>query len=122
MKLAVKSIACFIIILSITISYATNSNATQYIVWDTEISVYAQSASESTAHLIAISKGMYNDGEHPWCGNRAYILFSDKELFATALAASLSGKRVNVRYEDAAETKIAAGHIEFTCKVISIWW
>jgi hypothetical protein len=65
---------------------------------------------------------MNNGGTHPWCGNRAYILFEDKQLFATALAAALAGRAVNVMYEDAAESKIAAGHIQFGCKVTSIWW
>jgi hypothetical protein len=96
--------------------------ATTYLVPGTTISVYAQSTAESSAHLIRSSEGIYNNGQHPWCGDRAYILFADKELFATALAASLSGKPVNFIYEDAAEVKVAAGHIVFGCKVISIWW
>lgn len=38
-----------------------------------------------------------------------------------ASAASISQTPVNFRYEDAAERKVAAGHIDFSCKVKSIW-
>jgi hypothetical protein len=100
----------------------STAQATTYLVGGTTLHIYAQSASESTAHLIGSSKGIYNNGPHPWCGNRAYINFADTALFATALAASLAGRSVNLMYEDAAPSKTAAGHITFGCKVVSIWW
>jgi hypothetical protein len=65
---------------------------------------------------------MYNNGAHPWCGNRAYISFDNKELYATALAAALANRTVNVIYEDNAPKETAAGHVCFPCKVLSIWW
>lgn len=115
-----KKVFIFGVILFCT--WTAKASAAMYIVSNTQLTVYAQSSTESTAHLISSSVGIYNNGPHPWCGNRAYILFSDKELFATALAASLSGKIVNFFYEDAAESKTALGHIAFGCKVVSIWW
>ena len=96
--------------------------ATAYVVWDTVLSVYGQSEQESSAHLIRSSKGIYNNGVHPWCGDRAYILLTDKTLYATALASSMAEKHVNFIYEDAAPSKTAGGHITFGCKVISIFW
>lgn len=117
-----KAIITIFSVLLIVSTLAVNVSATMYRVDNAQLSIFAQSSTESTAHLISSSVGMYNNGPHPWCGNRAYILLSDKELFATALAASLSGKAVNFYYEDAAENKSAAGHIAFGCKVVSIWW
>ena len=95
--------------------------ATTYIVGNTRIYVFAQSRLESTANLIQFEAPMFNGGNHPWCVNRAYIRFEDKELFAAALAASVAGKAINVMYEDAAVSKVAAGHSQLTCKVVSIW-
>lgn len=116
-----KKILSFLVFFSALI-ISCNAFATSYIVPNTKISIYAQSHLESTANLIRLDVPMYNGGSHPWCGDRAYILFEDKELFATALAASISSRAVNVMYEDAAESKNAAGHIAFSCKIISIWW
>ncbi len=110
-------------ILAVIITISNHVLASSYIVGGTTISVFAQSnTSGSTANLIKMSKPMYNGGNHPWCGNRAYINFADKELFSTALAVAMAKKPVNVMYEDAAESKVAGGHIEFGCKVTSIWW
>lgn len=100
---------------------ANNSFATSYVVWGTEISIYAQSRAESTAHMIQSSNGIYNNGDHPWCGKRAYIELDDKELFSAALAASMSKQKINFIYEDAAPNKVMAGHAENRCKVISIF-
>lgn len=99
-----------------------NSFSSTYVVSGTKITVFSQSHKESTAHLIQLGSPMFNGGNHPWCINRAYILFDDKELFASALSASVSNKAVNLIYEDAAESKMAAGHSELSCKVISIWY
>lgn len=98
-----------------------SAHATSYTVYDTVISIYTQSPSDGGAHLIRSSKGIYQDGEHPWCGNRAYIDFTDRELFATALAASLTGKPMNFFYEDAAESRFVHGHTTSKCRVFSIW-
>ncbi|MDQ5908340.1 MAG: hypothetical protein QG599_431 [Pseudomonadota bacterium] len=101
--------------------FTSVSYATAYIVWDTTIHIYAQGRADSQAHLMGVDNPMYNGGSHPWCGNRAYIEFGDKEMFAIALAASMSGQKVNVYYEDAAPSKLVAGHTETTCKIFSIW-
>ena len=108
--------------LIVTGCFINKATATTYIIWGTYVSPYAQSETESSAHLVRFSKGMYNNGNHPWCGDRAYILIADKELYATVLAASLMGKPVNVIYEDNAPKETAAGHVCFPCKVLSIWW
>ena len=118
----IRGITIIFVALIIVCTCAENASASMYEVNNAQLSVFAQSSTESTAHLISSSVGIYNNGPHPWCGNRAYILFSDKELFATALAASISAKAVNFYYEDAAEVRGAAGHIGFGCKVVSIWW
>lgn len=102
--------------------HVEKSDATTYVVYDTVLSMYGQSEQESTAHLIRSSKGIYNNSTHPWCGNRAYILLTDKTLYATALSASMAEKHVNFIYEDAAPVKGTAGHVSFGCKVISIFW
>lgn len=51
-------------VLSLTLLSGT-ARATQYVVWGTMLSTYAQSTAESTAHLIQSSKGIYNNGPHP---------------------------------------------------------
>jgi len=96
----------------------TNAGAATLNASSTQLSIYAQSTADSTAHLVQSSVAL--DGA--CTNNRAYILFSDKELFATALAASLQSKAVNFIYETEAESKSAGGHQSSTCKVISIWW
>jgi len=100
---------------------SNNCFASAYVVSGTNIFIYAQSRAESTAHMIQSENGIYNNGDHPWCGKRAYIEFDDKELFSTALAASMSKQKINFIYEDAAPNKIMAGHTENRCKVISIF-
>jgi hypothetical protein len=102
--------------------FCGNAHATAYTVWGTTLTIYGQSTAESTAHMISSSKGIFNGGAHPWCGNRAYILPTDTGLYATALSAALAGKSVNLIYEDAAPQKNISGHISFGCKVISIWF
>lgn len=100
---------------------ATISSATTYIVYGTQLSVYAQSTAESSANLVRSSKGIFNGGEHPWCGNRAYIEFADDYLFKRALTAELTGASVNIMYEDASASRFIAGHIQLSCKILSIW-
>ena len=95
--------------------------ASSYVVWGTEISIYAQSRVESGAHMIQASNGIYNNGDHPWCGRRVYIELDDNELFSAALAAAMSQQKINFIYEDAAPNKLIAGHTENRCKVISIF-
>ena len=43
-----------------SIVLAVSALATSYIVYNTKISIYAQSRVESTAHLIRIEEPMYN--------------------------------------------------------------
>lgn len=102
--------------------YSGNIFADGTIAFNKIITIYAQSEKESEAHMIGI-EGMYSDGDHPQCIDRAYIEFSDKELFATALIASILGKKVHIDYIDNAEPKLIMGHTDgLTCKVISIFW
>lgn len=98
-----------------------SSFATSYVVFGTKIHTYVQSKSGSTAHLIASEKGIYNNGEHPWCGNRAYIDFDDSALISAALAASTSKQLINFIYEDASPERVAQGHTVSRCKVTSIF-
>jgi hypothetical protein len=109
-----KNLILTALVLPAFLLWTAAAHATSYIVWDTEIAVYAQSAKESGAHCIRLSKPMHNGGAHAWCGDRAHILISDKEPFTTALATSISGKSVNVLYEDASESQVVDGHISFT--------
>ena len=109
------------ILMSAISCLSMNAAAETYMVENTKLYIYAQSPTDSQAHLIRSSVGIYQGGDHPWCGNRAYINFSDKELFATALAASLTGKSVNFMYEDAAASKEIVGHVISKCRVFTIW-
>lgn len=117
-----KKISLFACLLVLT----GNSYAGQYVVWGTTITVYTQSRSgarASQANQIVSSKGIYNGGEHPWCKNHAYIEFDDKELFASALAASLSKQPVNLIYTDEVTPKLMDGHVaQNGCKVFSIFY
>jgi hypothetical protein len=114
MALIASLMACFIF---------TDVYATQYTVFNTTLKVYAQSSLESTAHMVQSSNGIYGGGPHPWCGNRAYISFDDKEQFATALKVSESQTIISFIYEDAAAPKNIAGHVEnFPCKIVSIFY
>ena len=113
-------------ILSLPILMATlvspSSFAQNYVVYGTKIHSYIQSKSAgSTAHLIASEKGIYNNSEHPWCGNRAYIDIDDSALISAALAASTSNQLVHFIYNDAAPEKVANGHMISRCQVISIF-
>ena len=117
-----KAIMFFVLIAVSFIANFSDAHATAYQVDNTKLYIYAQSDTESDAHLVRSSVGIYQGGEHPQCGNRAYIDFKDKDLFATALAASISGKSVNFFYEDAAPSKTIAGHTTTTCRIYSIWW
>ena len=119
MKKLVKSA----IVLMVTggMLFTSAGYASRYIVFDTTIHIYASDREYSTAHIIVADKPLYDGGNHPWCGDSAYIRFEDKELFATALAASMSGKKVSFQYEDAAPTMNIAGHKTSKCKVFSIW-
>lgn len=101
---------------------STTAMATNYKMYNTSINIYATSAKESTAHLIGVENHMLNGAPHPTCGTKAYILMTDTQLFSTALAVALSGKKVNVVYEDLAEQKVAQHHALTTCKVRGIWW
>ncbi len=121
MKRVALLINLFVIIVAVVILTTTIANATTYLVYGTQLHVYAQSTVESEANLVRSTKGIYNGGEHPWCGNRFYIDFSDQDLFARALLAELTGDAVNVMYEDAATVKLVNGHIQFGCKLLSIW-
>jgi len=87
-----------------------------------KITFYAQSHSDSDAHMIQSNIGIYNGGDHPSCiNNRLYIDFADKEIIASALAASLANKSVSFLYDDAAASKQITGHAINNCRVFSIW-
>jgi hypothetical protein len=109
------------LVLLLALFTSTECFSSEYVVWGTTIAIYAQSREGSTANMIQSTKGIYNGGDHPWCGKRAYIDFDDKEIFSAALAASMSQKPVNFIYEDAATLQLIAGHEKNRCKVISIF-
>lgn len=115
------SIIALVVAFFYSLTWMCSANATTYIVWNTKISIYAQSKKESTANLIESELGIYQGGNHPWCGKRAYIEMGDTELFAAALSASTSKQRVNFIYEDAAPSKVVQGHLTTPCKIISIF-
>ena len=111
-----------IITLVMIFSTISTASATQYVVSGTTISLLTQSQVESGAHMIQSSKGILNNGAHPWCANRMYINFDDKALYTAALGVWLSGKVVNVIYDDAMSGVLIAGHVSgLQCKVISIF-
>jgi len=104
------------------VAYATN-----YVVYNARVDwIVAESLSgtePSSANFMQWTggTGTYASG-HPWCGQRAYILPGDKHIYATALAASVSGRTVSFIFEDAAEHVNLAGHNgDFACKVTSLW-
>ncbi len=123
MKIKVKVVKWIMAIVVIFTVFVLNSTskATTYEVYGTKLTVYSQSTAESEANLARSSKGIYNGGEHPWCGNRFYIDFSDKDLFDRALLAEITGEAVNIMYEDDAPERFINGHIQFGCKLLSIW-
>ncbi len=97
--------------------------AEMHIVNGTTLSIYAQSRAESEAHAIRSSKGLLGGQENPLCNaNRAYIEFTDTGLWATAVAVSITGKTVNIMYDDEQPNRLLAGHVDLPCKVKSIWW
>ena len=102
---------------------SANVFSSSYVVWGTTISIYAQTQDDSgsEAHLIRSEKPIFNNGDHPWCGDRAYIHMKDKALFATALAASMSGQVINFIYKDNDDTKLVTGHTNTKCRVTSIF-
>ena len=103
--------------------FFTDVYATQYTVFNTTLTLYTQSRVESTAHMVQSSKGIFNGNTHPWCGNRAYILFDDKELYAAALKVSDSQSVISFIYDDATDGKHIEGHTpNLSCKVISIFY
>lgn len=116
-----RSFVVITVLISTIFFSAFKATAETYLVYDTKLYVYAQSPADSQAHLVRSSVGIYQEGEHPSCGNRAYINFADKEIFAMALAASLANKSVNFMYEDDAENKQITGHTMSTCRISSIW-
>ncbi len=99
---------------------SVNGYATQYIVYNTQISIMTEGR-DSEAHHINAENGIYNGGDHPWCGRRAYIDFADWELFAAALAASIRKKPINFGYEDSGPPKSAIGHGVSRCRVFTIF-
>lgn len=96
---------------------AADALATTRTTGNTYIRMGAQSLAESSAHWIALS------ADTVYCDNdRLYIDPQNKELFATALSASLSNKQVNVSFDDASPSVSIPPHGSITCKVLSIWW
>ena len=105
-------LGCSLVVASLTAS------ATDLVVTDTLIGrFYAQGAADSTAHLIEPSKPV----DSGCSGNRLYIDFPDKELFATALAKHLAGVPVTIVYRPGGGDRTAAPHGYFHCRVISIY-
>jgi hypothetical protein len=80
--------------------------------------VYAQSRSGSDANLIRVSAALPTQ-----CNtNRLYVLFDDKELFASALANYIAGKPVHIIFVTNAAPVVAVGHLGgLTCQLISIF-
>lgn len=121
MKNLYTKYASIAIVLGSLLGFNT-AHATAYVVYGTTLSLYTQSQAESTANMIQSSKGIYNNGSHPWCANRMFIDSGDKALYAAALGAWLSGKPVNIIYDDAYPGVYIAGHVSgLQCKVFSIF-
>lgn len=100
-------------------SYA---QAATYSVYDTYLTVFAQSATGSGASFVASSVPVYSGQAHPVCGNNLYIRFDDKELFSVALSATMNGKPVRLMYDDAAPYVTIGGHGgHWNCRIISMW-
>jgi len=57
------------------------------------------------------------------CGTykRAYVEFTDKELFALIMSAVMKNQKVNLVVENAAPQKGSSYHGSYTCKVMSAW-
>ena len=109
------------LILIVGLLASVNGYATQYVVRDTPITIIA-SGDDSGAHMILAQKGIYNGGEHPWCGREAYINFSEWGLFSLAVAASIRNKPINFIYDDDAPPKMIKGHVAaLKCRVFSIF-
>ncbi len=72
--------------------------------------------------MVEAVSPIYQGGDHPWCGKRVYVDPGDKTLYATALAAAISGQTVSFYYDDAAPPVAIDGHqASFICKVWSLW-
>ena len=118
-----KKVFILLIFVIVMCTFVTeNTSAEQHLAYGVHVTVYAQSRASSGGNLIKVVEGMFGGKEHPWCGNRAYIAFEDKELFTTALTAYATGKAVNLMYDDASYSPVVAdGHGEFKCRILSIW-
>jgi hypothetical protein len=92
-------------------AYATIQCASQI------VDLVAGSVTVDTSHLLYVAPctGLCS-------GNRAYIEFADKAMFAQALSARNSGETVTIQVETAAPAKGSATHGTTTCKVISLWY
>lgn len=121
MKNIYTKYASIVILLGSLLGFNT-AHATAYVVWGTSVSLYTQSQAESTGNMIQSSKGILNGTTHPWCVNRMFIDSADKALYSAALGAWLSGKLVNIIYDDAYPGVYIAGHVSgLQCKVLSIF-
>lgn len=102
-----------------------NSYSANYIVSGATVVVIAHSRAGTfggEAHQLNSLKPIFGNGPHPLCSNSVYIDFDDKELFATALAASLTKQPINFGYEDTAPEKNVIGFGLNRCKVYAIWF
>lgn len=95
--------------------------ATAYVVNGVDFFIYVQSRQGSTANMIEVRSPLLQGAEHPWCGRRLYIDFSDKELFEAAFAYSQGPRKVNIIFEDFAPSQVIAGHTITMCKLMSIF-
>ena len=97
------------------------ANATDYTVTGTNVAITATSQSFGDALMIESTVGIVSGSPHGICGNKIYIDYADKEAFAIALAANISGKTVTIHYKDNAAYKNIAGTSTYiSCKVIAI--
>jgi hypothetical protein len=114
-----KFMSLMLLVTSFLIS--SNANAERIVVRDAPIHLIASSKTEYQAHSIEVSIGIKNGLPHPYCNEKIYIPFSEKELFAVALAAKTLKRSVNIIYEDNATPMKVVNHDSLTCKVVAIW-
>jgi hypothetical protein len=98
-----------------------NAHATAYVTASTRINIYAQETVYSGAHLLQVLDVSLNAS----CNGSAYayISFSDKELFATALTVSQGTPQyVRIVYHTGETSQGADGSGSTTCRVTGIFF
>ena len=115
-----RIVAGMILVLIVAIA---NANAESHVVSNQRISVFVQSVETDgeQAHMVATEEPFSSSCSPAW-HNRAYILATDKSLFAAALSAAISGQPINFYYDDAALPVNINGHEgSLRCRINSIW-